>query len=108
LELALGGKMLILKLILLFWIFMFITGVVIKTLVRIKKLDPTKKYVYKIKNPILQIVFALFIFSFVFSLALFSFVMLPVTILLSKLFPNYITASLKHGVTIKNVCSMKW
>lgn len=104
--------MLFLKFILILWAFLFLTAVVCKILVKAKKLDSTKKYVLKIRNPILQVVFALAIISFIFSLAIFTFLTLPITILLSKLFPRYVTASFKHGLTIKrktgNLFSMTW
>lgn len=104
--------MFVLKLILVIWTLLFLTGTVCKILVKHKILDPSKKYVFKIKNSILQIVFALGVISFVVGLLVFTFVTLPVTILLSKLFPNYIEASLRHGVIIKNsnrnLFSMTW
>lgn len=100
------------KFILIIWALLFLTGIVCKILVKHKMLDPNKKYAFKIKNPILQVIFALVIISFIFSLLVFTFVTLPITILLSKLFPNYIEASLRHGLTIRNsksnIFSMTW
>jgi hypothetical protein len=109
-SLKIGGIVLVLKLILAGWVVIISLYIIIKLLV--KKLDPTKKYEYKIKNPILKFVFGVSFILVMVSLLLCTFTALPIAIPLSKLFPNNIEATLRRGLKLKfkgkTYFSMNW
>jgi hypothetical protein len=70
------------------------------------------KIIYQPKTLGMKILLGLTIVGFIMSLTLITLATLPITKLLSTFFPNYVEASLRHGVVIKNskrnMFSMTW
>jgi hypothetical protein len=65
-------------------------------------LKKDSKEIYTPKTILGKAVLALIIVSFIFTLSIIALISLPITIPLSRMFPNYVEASLRHGVVIKN------